>query len=355
MSSSSFSETKFSQFIRNGGEGAFTLPLLKRNSEIFSKQDSVKRLLAREKLRELFQIEAQEVEKRIRSALGNDGRLSKFKFNAQQKIQTHIDALLSASAFSNTLEANIDDLVRRFSADLNREWQIKIGINLYIWRTQEDDRVRSLHGSRNLSIFSWETEPNGGHPGEDYNCRCWAAPYEHDYRSFFWNSILGHEGGWSDHPNDRGGATNFGITIATWRIYSQRLFGIDATEQSLRNITQEQAFKIFEIGFWRASRADRIVDPSLAYMYADFVFNSGPKNAGRALQRSLRKLGQNIHVDGIVGSQTIKAVNALDAAKLYRALRTARWDYLEDLMENDPSQEKFRNGWRRRVFSFQDY
>ena len=48
----------------------------------------------------------------------------------------------------------------------------------YIWRTVGDDKVRSAHAEREGEIFNWHVPPTGGHPGEDYNCRCWAEPYE---------------------------------------------------------------------------------------------------------------------------------------------------------------------------------
>jgi len=46
----------------------------------------------------------------------------------------------------------------------------------YIWRTVQDDKVRSSHAARAGETFSWTNPPEGGHPGEDYNCRCWAEP-----------------------------------------------------------------------------------------------------------------------------------------------------------------------------------
>lgn len=48
----------------------------------------------------------------------------------------------------------------------------------YIWRTKKDDRVRSKHAEREGEIFNWHIPPEGGHPGEDYNCRCQAEPYK---------------------------------------------------------------------------------------------------------------------------------------------------------------------------------
>ena len=44
----------------------------------------------------------------------------------------------------------------------------------YIWRTQGDGRVRESHAERDGKTFSWESPPDGGHPGEAPNCRCWA-------------------------------------------------------------------------------------------------------------------------------------------------------------------------------------
>ena len=47
----------------------------------------------------------------------------------------------------------------------------------YIWRTKGDDKVREAHAEREGKIFNKHIPPEGGNPGEDYNCRCWAEPY----------------------------------------------------------------------------------------------------------------------------------------------------------------------------------
>ncbi|MCP4395666.1 MAG: hypothetical protein GY804_15570, partial [Alphaproteobacteria bacterium] len=46
----------------------------------------------------------------------------------------------------------------------------------YIWHTQKDSKTRSSHADRDGKVFEWAHPPEGGHPGEDYNCRCWAEP-----------------------------------------------------------------------------------------------------------------------------------------------------------------------------------
>jgi SPP1 gp7 family putative phage head morphogenesis protein len=56
----------------------------------------------------------------------------------------------------------------------------------YIWRTVRDNHVRSQHAAREGKVFSWNKAPEGGHPGEDYNCRCWAEPASHEQ---YWQMV----------------------------------------------------------------------------------------------------------------------------------------------------------------------
>jgi hypothetical protein len=49
----------------------------------------------------------------------------------------------------------------------------------YIWRTVGDGKVRSSHAEREGEVFSWDNPPDGGHPGEAPNCRCWAEAKDH--------------------------------------------------------------------------------------------------------------------------------------------------------------------------------
>lgn len=64
----------------------------------------------------------------------------------------------------------------------------------YIWRTQDDDRVRPPHAANDDKVFSWDKPPTTGHPGEDYNCRCWAGSIPLDLYEFTFiiTKCLGH-------------------------------------------------------------------------------------------------------------------------------------------------------------------
>ncbi len=46
------------------------------------------------------------------------------------------------------------------------------GPDSYVWRSVGDDKTRAAHAARNNRVFAWNDPPEGGHPGEDYNCRC---------------------------------------------------------------------------------------------------------------------------------------------------------------------------------------
>jgi len=47
----------------------------------------------------------------------------------------------------------------------------------YVWRSVGDSRTRSEHAERDGKVFQWDNPPEGGHPGDDYGCRCFADPY----------------------------------------------------------------------------------------------------------------------------------------------------------------------------------
>lgn len=88
----------------------------------------------------------------------------------------------------------------------------------YIWRTRRDGKVRSSHAEREGQVFSWEDPPEGGHPGEDYGCRCTAEPYLPQTSEFMEISLQGVSGGgaaWSsrDFVNHYYRGNGRGVTV----------------------------------------------------------------------------------------------------------------------------------------------
>ena len=167
--------------------------------------------------------------------------------------------------------------------------------------------------------------------------------------------LLQEEGGFVDNPDDPGGATNKGITLETFRSYAEPLLGIAPTLENLKQLTDQQAKQIYRREYWDAVDGNRIINQDLAEMICDFYVNAGD-NAIRVLQRVINRLkeGRPLQVDGIMGPNTLAAVNSLDAASLYNDYKAARIQYYVELTETDPNLKVFLAGWIDRVNSFPD-
>lgn len=68
------------------------------------------------------------------------------------------------------------DQTAKLTSDLARIRQERLGVERYRWRTSLDERVRPAHAEREGVIFSWDSPPEDGHPGEPIQCRCSAEP-----------------------------------------------------------------------------------------------------------------------------------------------------------------------------------
>ena len=67
-------------------------------------------------------------------------------------------------------------LIASFAGLINERRQRGLGIDQYVWRSQDDAKVRDLHAGHDDQVFDWDDPPEGGHPGQAYNCRCHAEP-----------------------------------------------------------------------------------------------------------------------------------------------------------------------------------
>ncbi len=174
--------------------------------------------------------------------------------------------------------------------------------------------------------------------------------------SAFLPVLLRHEGGFVDHPNDPGGATNKGITMGTFRKYAQSLLGIEPTLANLKALSDEQAGIIYKERYWDRIYADYFDSQELANFTFDFYVNAGA-NAIKTLQRVLNDLSDSetpLAVDGGMGPKTLKVVNASPPARLFNAYKQARKGYYERIADRNPKLKVFLRGWMNRVNSFPD-
>ena len=155
--------------------------------------------------------------------------------------------------------------------------------------------------------------------------------------------ILKWEGGFSNHPADRGGATNKGITLATYADYRRRKGITPTTADDLRRLTEAEWLEIFTRGYWNQFRADEIASQSVAAILVDWLWMSGTT----AIKTTQRFLGLN--PDGIVGPKTIAAINAYDPSKLFGHIRDLREAHFREIVRKNPSQQVFLKGWMNRL------
>ncbi len=157
------------------------------------------------------------------------------------------------------------------------------------------------------------------------------------------NHIFSWEGGYVDHPNDPGGATNFGITrkvLAEWRGQPS------LPKQAVKDLTIQEAAEIYRVNYWNKIMGDEL-PPSLALLMMDAAVNSGPGTAVKTLQRAISSLGKNIAVDGAIGPNTLRAARSIDEEKLLNEFVVRRGVFYGSLR----TFTTFGLGWARRLVS----
>ena len=80
-------------------------------------------------------------------------------------------------------------------------------------------------------------------------------------------------------------------------------------------------------------------------MLVDWVFNSG--KWGIVIPQRLLKVRE----DGIVGINTLNAVNSADPDYFFNELLWARKEFYQDIVRKKPTQERFLKGWLNRIES----
>jgi len=146
---------------------------------------------------------------------------------------------------------------------------------------------------------------------------------------------LAHEGGakFTDDPSDRGGATKYGI--------SQRAY----PNVDIRNLTEQQARDIYKRDYWDRIRGDEITSQAIAENIFDTAVNMGVRTASRLAQVAL----EIEPADGIIGSQSLKTINAADESLFianYTIAKIARYAYI---CNRNKSQKKYLLGWINRA------
>lgn len=175
--------------------------------------------------------------------------------------------------------------------------------------------------------------------------------------------IVAREGGYVNDPDDRGGATKYGVTIHTMRRLGLDLNGDGrVTSADVKQLTRAQAEAIFLEHYFTEPRIDELPEPLQATVF-DMYVNAG-SHAVKILQRLLGKMGFPVTVDGAIGAKTIAATaRAFAAAQdfMVDAYGIERRNYYFALADRRRNNRKYarsraggKGGWIKRAEAFMD-
>lgn len=145
-----------------------------------------------------------------------------------------------------------------------------------------------------------------------------------------------HEGGFVNHPDDPGGATDRGVTQRTYDAYRKAR---NLPRGSVAAITDDEVTAIYRAQYWDAVRADDL-PPGVGYAVFDGAVNSGPAQAAKWLQRAV-----GATVDGVVGVETLAATREANPTIVIDSVCDQRLKFMRRLKH----YSTFAVGWERRV------
>lgn len=168
------------------------------------------------------------------------------------------------------------------------------------------------------------------------------------------DDVLIREGGFVDHPADRGGPTNFGITQKTL----SRYYGRAATVEEVRSLSREVAEEIYRRNYYKGPGIDTLPDFIQPFIF-DSAVNHGPRRAIKFLQNVCNQAGYQppLSLDGAMGPNTRRGAEWAFQAMgnvLLEALIEERRNFYLMIVEANPSQKVFLKGWMNRVNEFKD-
>jgi len=154
------------------------------------------------------------------------------------------------------------------------------------------------------------------------------------------NRVIEREGGYVNHPADRGGATKFGITQGTLDAWLN-----DEHTKDVVHLTLDEARQIYQTKYWDVPGFYKLdVGPRTTELLFDTAVHSGPVQAVKLLQGVL-----DVKRDGLIGPITRGAAQEYEDRRLFVLLLAKRYEFLANLVAVDPSQSVFMRGWIKRL------
>jgi len=167
-------------------------------------------------------------------------------------------------------------------------------------------------------------------------------------------ALMRREGGYVNHPADRGGPTHFGITQATLSTY----LGREASLSEVENLKAPLASLIYLKNFYYGPGIDQLPETIQEFVF-DSGVNHGPRQALIFVQHSCNLLGAKppLKEDGIMGDNTRRAASTAArrfSARFIKILIAERRHFYFKIVEAEPAQQVFLQGWLKRLAEFDD-
>ncbi len=167
------------------------------------------------------------------------------------------------------------------------------------------------------------------------------------------DAILRREGGYVNHPADRGGPTKYGITQKTLSAY----IGRAAMEREVKALSEDVAREIYARNYYIAPGIDRLPGSIQPFVF-DSAVNHGPRRAIKFVQSVCNQAGYTpeLSVDGAMGPKSRQAAVWADRQMgplFLTALLEERRNFYRVIVRERPSQEVFLAGWMNRVDEFE--
>jgi lysozyme family protein len=166
------------------------------------------------------------------------------------------------------------------------------------------------------------------------------------------DEVIGREGGYSNHPADRGGPTRWGVTEAVARAHGY--------VGDMRGFPRAEAVAIYRRLYWQKPGFDRVAQlmPRVAAELFDTGVNMGPATATGFLRRALNALNRNgsdfsdIAASGSVDDGLVTALKGFWNKRgssgeivLLKAIEALQGERYVRLAESRPANEAFLYGW----------
>ena len=169
-------ESKFSTWIRSGGQSTFVLAL-NGLVDLEAKFSVVPDRLLDSIIDDALAAAVGSLNRFLRSGVSIDISAVDLTPIRDQLRSEVADRLTEIGVAVNPNDPVITSIIARYAEILNGLFQTDaLQVERYTWRSSDDSRVRASHVEYDDRIFSWSDPPEGGHPGQGWNCRCTAEP-----------------------------------------------------------------------------------------------------------------------------------------------------------------------------------